>query len=173
MVIHRVIAVRPEGLITRGDNISHNDPDVVPLSSVVGRVDAIRRGENGPLRVRGGTAGMLDFIYARLFRLTRMIAGRMGHLILLPNFLLGCLRFITPRSIGFKFVYFGSMPLGQLKILSGNVCIGYYLRGSWHIACPWRFWVDPVKIQSASQRIESAEAQWLKAHLEEDMQPLV
>ena len=40
MVIHRVMVVRPEGLITRGDNIPFDDPDVIPVSSVVGRVDA-------------------------------------------------------------------------------------------------------------------------------------
>jgi hypothetical protein len=167
MVIHRVMAVRPEGLITRGDNISHNDPDVVTLCAVVGRVDAIRKGGDGILRVRGGRAGMLEYAYARLFRMTRMLVGRMCRLILSPNFLLGCLRLFAPRSTRFKFVYFGSMPQGQLKILLGNDCIGHYLRGIWHIAFPWRFWVDPAEIQSASQKIESAEAQWLKTYMKE------
>ena len=167
MVIHRVMAVRPEGLITRGDNIPHNDPDVVTLSAVVGRVDRIRKAGDGDLSVRGGTAGMLDYAYAQLFRITRMLAGRMCHLIFSPSFLLGCLRIFAPRSTRFKFVYFGSMPLGRLKILSGNACIGHYLRGAWHIAYPWRFWVDPAKVQSASQQVESAEARWREAYIRE------
>jgi signal peptidase I len=169
MVIHRVMAVRPEGLITRGDNIPHNDPDVIPLFSVVGKVDAIRKGRDGALRVRGGAAGMLDYAYAQLFRRTRMLAGRMCRLILSPNFPLGCLRFFAPRSTRFKYVYFGSIPLGRFKILSSNTCIGHYLRGNWHIAYPWRFWIDPAKVQSASQQLESAEEQWLKTHLGENL----
>ncbi len=49
MVTHRVMEVRPEGLVTRGDNNLNNDPDCVPHSAVDGQVVAVQRHPGQPL----------------------------------------------------------------------------------------------------------------------------
>lgn len=47
--LHRVVAIFPEGVRTRGDTVAMPDP-LVPWSAVVGRVDAIQlRGARLPL----------------------------------------------------------------------------------------------------------------------------
>lgn len=40
-VVHRIIAISPEGLITRGDNNSEPDPQPVKLEQVLGRAEMV------------------------------------------------------------------------------------------------------------------------------------
>ena len=160
MVVHRIMALRPDGLVTRGDNNSQNDPDVVPLSAVKGKVISIRDAAGNNKPVRSGAAGMLDYAFARIFRRAKALAGRMYRLFFPSHSLTGCLRLFAPNSADFKFVFFGQGFQGQLKILSSNVCVGHYSRGVWHIAYPWRLWVDPVQIELAAREVESAKEQW-------------
>ena len=55
-VAHRVLAVRPEGLLTRGDNCASSDPWLVGPKAVLGRVTfAMRSGHRR--RVHGGLLG--------------------------------------------------------------------------------------------------------------------
>ena len=55
IVVHRVMKVTEDGLVTRGDN-GEPDPDVVPISRVLGVVRAYNR--NGRLhKVSGGVLG--------------------------------------------------------------------------------------------------------------------
>ena len=165
MVVHRVMALRPHGLVTRGDNNSQNDPDVVPLSAVEGKVIAIRDARRNK-QIRGGRAGLLVSAYSRIFRRAKPLAGRMYRLLLRTNSITGSLRYFAPKSVRFQFVFFGRIPLGQLKILSNDICVGHYSRGIWHIAYPWRLWIDPAKIEVTAQQVESAKAQWQKALIE-------
>lgn len=61
-VTHRVVAVTSTGLITRGDNNSHNDDAAIAPEQVIGRVEMVE--ENGRLKhVVGGQWGLL---FARL-----------------------------------------------------------------------------------------------------------
>jgi hypothetical protein len=55
-VVHRVIRVTDNGLVTRGDNSGGIDPYLVPISHVLGVIRSCHR--NGvPMRVRGGAVG--------------------------------------------------------------------------------------------------------------------
>ncbi len=38
-VVHRIVAVSEQGLITRGDNNPYDDPDPILIDQVVGKVD--------------------------------------------------------------------------------------------------------------------------------------
>jgi hypothetical protein len=38
--------------------------------------------------------------------------------------------------------------------------VGHYCRGCWHIAYPWRLWVDPEQIRRAAQTHENARKEW-------------
>ena len=170
MVVHRVMAVRPDGLVTRGDNNPQNDPGIIPPGAVEGRVIAVccadkKRG------VRGGAAGMMDFFNARVLYRARWLAAGIYRLFSGSYPLTGSLRFFAPRRARFKFVFFGHMPVGHLKIFINGRCVGHYQRGVWHIAYPWRLWIDPVKLEKAAKKYEAAKTQWREARIASRLSP--
>jgi signal peptidase I len=58
LLVHRVIAVRPGGFVTRGDSNPAFDNDLVSPERLIGRAVAFeRRGRR--IRVRGGTGGFI------------------------------------------------------------------------------------------------------------------
>ncbi len=77
-VVHRVVAVKGEGLVTRGDNNSQNDGALVAWEQVVGRVEMAE--ENGRMRpVAGGRQGhVLARIYRNMGRLGRSFRRTFG-----------------------------------------------------------------------------------------------
>lgn len=166
MVIHRVMEVRPEGLVTRGDANSNNDPDYVSYSDVEGKVVAVRD-TRGRRPVRGGRAGMKDYAFVRLFRRTRMIAGRMVQWFSFIRLLTDGLRCILPERMDWKIVFFGHPLRGHLKIMAKGVCVGCYERDVWRIAYPWRLHVDMAKLDAAVKKMEFIKEQWIIQSLAE------
>jgi signal peptidase I len=64
VLVHRIVASTPNGLVTRGDNNPRVDTTLVTAENLLGRVTHVER--NGITRpVRGGRLGLL---HARLFR---------------------------------------------------------------------------------------------------------
>ncbi len=153
MVVHRVMKVQPGGLITRGDNNSQNDPDLIPLSGVEGKVVAVKDAK-GSRKLRSGTAGMMDYAYARLYCTFRIILRRIYQRLFPSRALMGILHRFAPQSTKLKIVFFGIPMRGQLKIMADDLCVGYYKRNCWHIAYPWRLWVDPVKLEAVVKQVE-------------------
>jgi hypothetical protein len=72
IVIHRIIAIRKEGIVTRGDNSDRADPLLVTPGNLVGIVvSAKRTGKDIP--VRSGSSGNLHHHY--LFIRRRLVRG--------------------------------------------------------------------------------------------------
>jgi SynChlorMet cassette protein ScmC len=166
MVTHRVMEVRPEGLVTRGDNNLNNDPDFVPHSAVDGQVVAVRD-VRGSRAVAGGAAGMRDFAFARLFNRVRIIAGRIDRRFSLERFLAaGLLRFFSKRK-DLKIVLFGHPSQSHLKVMADGIGVGYYERGGWRIVFPWRLRVDRAELEAAVRRMELRREQWMIQSLAE------
>ena len=130
--------------------------------TVAGRVTALK-GKKKHRRVRGGPPGMLDYYYARVHRKVRIWAGSIYRVFLPAQFFTGRLHRLAPKKNHFQIVCFGRQPQGQLKILMDGKSVGYYCRGRWHIAYPWRLWVDPGRIRRAAQVHEKAKKEWHEA----------
>lgn len=80
LLVHRVIAVRPGGLVTRGDNNPAPDKDFVSPERLIGRAVAFeRRGRK--VRVSGGTGG---FVLASARRFFRRVARYFSRVIRFP-----------------------------------------------------------------------------------------
>lgn len=77
-VVHRVVRVCPEGLITRGDSNHFEDPVPVTAENLVGVVTQVRRGQR-LIRVAGGWRGMWRARVQRVRGLTRRILGRLAR----------------------------------------------------------------------------------------------
>jgi hypothetical protein len=77
-IVHRVVGLRPGGLVTRGDHRLGNDPGLVTAETLLGRVTRVERG--GRVRpVRGGGLGLARarLLHARLR--ARILAGRLAR----------------------------------------------------------------------------------------------
>ncbi len=76
-IVHRVVAIRPAGLLTQGDNSTQVDEELVTADRLLGRVTYVERG--GRRLVRGGRAGQLWVVYLRARRRAYNLAARLGR----------------------------------------------------------------------------------------------
>jgi signal peptidase I len=67
LVIHRVVAAKPEGLMTRGDHNNHIDDSLLAPREIVGRVVAAYRGSQ-KRRIHGGRGGQLFSLKMRILQ---------------------------------------------------------------------------------------------------------
>ncbi len=77
-IVHRVVAIRPAGLLTQGDNSTQVDEELVTADRLLGRVTYVERGGRRRL-VRGGRAGQLWVVYLRARRRAYNLAARLGR----------------------------------------------------------------------------------------------
>jgi hypothetical protein len=82
VIVHRVVDVLPEGLVTRGDNNSRLDPAPVTMDNLLGRVTHFERGDKRH-RVRGGWWGLqrvrLNRGWRWAVRRSRLVAASLGR----------------------------------------------------------------------------------------------
>jgi len=79
-LVHRVISIRPDGLVTQGDNNYSPDKSLVNEGSLLGRVCYVERGgrkipvRNGPMGLfRARIRRSLDFAQSEVWRLVRSV----------------------------------------------------------------------------------------------------
>jgi signal peptidase I len=76
--VHRVVAIKPGGLLTQGDNNAQvDDVGLVTADRLLGRVTYAERG--GRRLVHGGRAGQLWVVYLRAWRRAYNLAARLGR----------------------------------------------------------------------------------------------
>jgi hypothetical protein len=77
-IVHRVVAIRPAGLLTQGDNNAQADEELVTADRLLGRVTYVERGGRRRL-VRGGRAGQLWVVYLRAWRRAYYLTAWLGR----------------------------------------------------------------------------------------------
>jgi|UniRef100_A0A7V6A1F6 hypothetical protein len=144
-VIHRVLAVTPEGLITKGDNLPCVDDWLIKPGDILGKVVAIhRQGRRLPVPRRPPVALHLlkasrwcDRLLSRLFRPayhrlagSRLFRGRLGG-------------WIKPELL-----YFSRNDGPEWQLWLGNLLIGRKLphQAHWTIRRPFRLLVDEATL---------------------------
>lgn len=147
LLVHRVIAVRPEGIVTRGDNCRGADAFVTPHHAVIGRVVASWRG-NRRRTVAGGYPGLIRHYVLRLMRLLRKAAvlccGNLYRALAGKGWVARRL----PVMLRPKVVRFEKQGETILRILFRGKVIGRYdnsLR-RWIIRRPFRLLVDEAAV---------------------------
>jgi hypothetical protein len=137
-----------DGIRTRGDNNSKDDPWVLQAGDIIGRVTAAQRGVRRHV-VLGGRPGFLVLGCMRLGHGIRRFVS------LLPRTLyrfvagFGPLDHLLPRRLRPRLVRFDARSRVFLKLLSGRQRVGQYdpLRDRWHIRRPFRLFVDEQTIR--------------------------
>jgi SynChlorMet cassette protein ScmC len=140
-VVHRVVAVTPHGLRTRGDHNQADDTEPVLPAEVVGQVVMAHRGTRRRA-IAGGWRGQVDRVAAHGHRLAvqlgACIAGGLYRAV--APWAAGCL----PCRLRPRMVRFAARGREFDKLLLAGHIIGHYdlLRRRWVIRFPFRLLVD-------------------------------
>jgi hypothetical protein len=142
LVIHRVVAVRSDGLVTRGDHNNHADACLLAPRDIMGRVVAACRG-NQRRRIHGGRRGHLFVLQMRILRSLYRVLYRT----LAPGYhwayRSGITRWLAPvwKPIVVSF------RQEELGLLSGKKVVGWYHPVSgWKIKPFFRLFVDETRL---------------------------
>jgi signal peptidase I len=138
-ITHRVIAVGPEGVTTRGDNNNLVDPYLLKPENILGRVTHAERGKRKKT-VTGGYAGSLQ---AQVLYMLRVVRPHLRIALAYPYRLLyrtGIFQPILSRLVQVRVVSF-QRPQGiELQLLWGRRIIGQLPAGAerWVIKPPFK-----------------------------------
>lgn len=142
VVIHRVVRVEPNQLITRGDNCPQEDPPVL-LEQLLGRVTTLTRfGQRS--RVWGDRAGrLLGSALRRANPWSRRVRSWLG-----PSYRAAAATGVVQRLARGRIqlrVYVYERPYGREEVLFlGERAVGARVDGgAWQIRAPYRFLVTP------------------------------
>lgn len=144
-IVHRIVAVSPQGLRTRGDHNLADDTEPVQPAEVVGQVVAAHRGSRRRA-IAGGWRGEIDRVAARLHKqAARLSAHIVG----------GLYRTVAPVVAGRlptrlqpRLVRFTARGRGYDKLLLGTRAIGWHnpSTGRWIVRFPFRLLVDEPRL---------------------------
>jgi len=142
-IVHRVVAILPDGIRTRGDNNPRDDPWLVESSTIVGRVVAAHRG-NARHVIFGGRAGFAQHYFLRVWRRVNVRVSRQLHAPYRQLARTGILRTLIPGRWRPRVVIFQTTRL----LMMGTRIIGRYdaQRRVWHIQRPFRLFVNEAEL---------------------------
>ena len=142
-VVHRIVRLTPEGLVTRGDNNRRDDAFVLQPEDIKGRVVAAWQGRKNRA-IAGGRRGRL---LGRLIPWKRFLDRNLSYLLHSFYHTLTHWSFLTtllPAGLRPKIVVFQDQGIGRPCLLLGRHIIGRYddRRQQWQIRRPFRLIVD-------------------------------
>jgi hypothetical protein len=164
MSIRRVVSVGPrspvsgrlpdgvpeDGIRIRGDNNRHQDPWLLRIKDIAGRVVAARRGSRRR-PISGGPWGRATAALLSGVRPFRTFGRRMPHSQYDPAVKAGSLDGVLPQHLRPRLVEFNGRHWVDLKLLFAEREIGRYdcYLQAWRIRRPFRLFVDLRKLPGA------------------------
>lgn len=142
-VVHRVVRVTQEGIRTRGDNSTTDDPWLLQPTHITGRVVAAWCGQKRR-KIAGGRAG---WVLAHLTGWGRAFDQSVSSL-LRPIYRsiarCGIVRHVLPTRLRPRVAVFQANGRSYLQLLLGRRVVGRYdaRQRQWHIQRPFRLFVD-------------------------------
>jgi hypothetical protein len=142
-IVHRIVHLTSEGIVTRGDNNRRDDAFVLQPMDIKGRVVAARQGR----KIRTITGGGRGRLIGRSIPWKRLLDRNLSYLLHSFYHALAPWRFLTtllPVGLRPKIVVFQNKGIGRPCILLGRRIIGRYDDGrqQWQIRRPFRLIVD-------------------------------
>jgi SynChlorMet cassette protein ScmC len=158
-VVHRVVAVSPRGIRTRGDNNTADDSGLLKPGDIVGRVTAAHRGSRRRA-VPGGWSGSAALGWSRVGQGARKLAGLVPGKIYSFINSFGPFDNVLPRDLRPRLVRFRTRYRVFLKLHMGSQAVGYYdfRHDLWHIRWRFRPFVDEQAIKKVAYLEFSPEA---------------
>jgi len=168
-VVHRVVAVvlpspvsgrASDGIRTRGDNSSRDDPGVLQAGDIIGRVTAAQHGARRRV-VHGGWRGLAALRCVRVGQAVRSNVRRLPHALYRFLVALGPFDYLLPRSLRLRLVRFDARRRVFLKLLIGRHAVGEYDErcDQWRIRWPFRLFVKEQTLPDPKPQIQIPKSQ--------------
>lgn len=152
-VVHRISQINhDEGIRTRGDKNSKNDPWLLQPEDVFGRVVAAWRGQKRRA-IASGKTGTLIYSFSRIKRIVdRTLSSAFGPLYHFLS-LRGIVQSLLPNRFKPRIIAFQINGKKQLKLMMNCQQVGYYdtQQKRWHIRRPFRLFVDAYTLTTPNQ----------------------
>ncbi len=150
LVVHRIVRVTPQGLRTRGDSNTTDDPYTVTRRDLIGQVVAAWRVDERR-QIRGGRVGLTQARLRRWLRVADRTLSRLLHPLYYALASSGLLRRLIPARLRPRVVSFAVNGRKQLRLLAGRRVVGRYdpQRQEWQIRRPYRILVDETALPAA------------------------
>ena len=143
-VIHRIVTIKGQAIITQGDNNLERDREDLAPSNILGYVTSVRR-RNQHLKIQQGMVGYIRFLWIhsqkKLYAdLLRSLRYPYQWLYSSESVIRVFSRFLNYRTV----VYDGSEK-SEIHLFIGPFQIGRLRHGSnsWEIMPPFRLMIDP------------------------------
>jgi hypothetical protein len=147
-VVHRVVRVTSsQGIRTRGDNNSTDDPYLLQASDIIGQVVAAQRGQRRR-QIAGGWRGVLVRYGARLWRVAHRGVSPLLHGVYRTLAGTGRFRRLLPAGLRPRVFAFQARQQTFLKLLMGRRVVGQYdtRQEQWRIRRPFCLFVDEATL---------------------------
>jgi hypothetical protein len=154
-VVHRIIEIRPDGVITRGDNNNKIDPYTVRFDDIIGKVIAAKR-KNRRIPIKGGKTGFCihKLMLLRKYTMQYPMQYGLAPLVAVSNIIAasGIFNVFHP-ALNLRIIHINGDHRRQLILVTGNRTIGKLLEesGEWQIRFPYKYFVDKRRLGEAWQ----------------------
>ena len=141
-VVHRVIGITGQGIITRGDYNPVSDDWILSEQQVIGRVTAAWRGSQRRV-IRGGWLGLQQDQVLRVLRWLTQSFSRQLSPVYQHLCAAGFLSHLLPERLRPRIIHFRAGDREQLFLFWGRILIGRYVETEgWIIQRPFRLVVN-------------------------------
>lgn len=139
LVIHRIIAITPEGIITQGDSNQQRDPETIQRSNILGRVTFVKRSDR-IIPICCGFMGYSTFVRCRIIS---KITGAGKNLMRYPYWHLvssQAFKRIVSFFLVYRAVQYSGSARTEIQLYLGPLYIGRMRKGrdTWEIRSPFR-----------------------------------
>lgn len=143
VVVHRIVRIAGERIVTQGDNNPLPDPDELGSGDILGKVIGLTRGRRR-YTVTGGTAGRAVFRWRRISTGVRNAGAILLHSAEPAYAVTHSLTRFLPAGMRPRVVFFVTWNYGTFRLYFGRTLAGDYdpARGSWKIRLPFRLLVS-------------------------------
>jgi len=146
-VVHRIIEIRRDGVITRGDNNNKIDPYTIRFDDIIGKVIGAKR-KNRLAPIQGGKTGFC--IHKLMLFRKYFIQYGLAPLRFVSNIIAASGIFNIFHSVfNVRIIHIKRNHQSQLILVSGNRAIGKQLVGSgeWQIRFPYKYFVSKRRLE--------------------------
>ncbi len=142
-IVHRIVSLTPEGIVTLGDNNNCNDPFFLRPEHIKGQVVAAWRGQKRR-KIAGGLMGRATSRWLRCRRILDHGASPLLHPLYQSLSHWGGIAWLLPASCRPRVIAFHFQGRDQFQLLLGRRVIGRYdeKKQQWQIQRPFHLIVD-------------------------------
>lgn len=146
-IVHRIIKIEKDGVITRGDNNNKIDPGIVPFSAIIGIVLSAKR-KNMTFKIHRGNRGLVIHKLMLLRKYTYPYLAFAPKTIINTVSRIGILK-VFHKFIETKIVYVNRNGETEKLLYYKNKAIGRFQKDSniWKINYLYKPFIDKKKIK--------------------------